>query len=844
MRTTVSDLLSKPRARAGGSGGLLGALTLVLLLATGLRAATPPELVPMPRQVAWSAEPPALLEPKGVALVLGAQASAPERHAAGLLQEFVLKRFGRDWPICREGQEPPAAQTLVVLGQPSTCGLLERLCRQPGLPAGPAAPGSDGYLLFCATNDHRLIIAIDGASARGVEYGQDTFAQMLRSAGGKLSWVRAIIHDAPAVPWRGRPQTSVGHYLRPGELDLYLRSRINFIDLRGGTYAFEPGARLDRQEIAQVVQAAHERGLIVYATVNCGVPARDYERVLGTYRELLQLGADGLWLSFDDKGPGENPVGLAQQVVELGRRHGLSAHLLAITPPKGSYQRITTEFNRKLMAVPGMDQALWFWTCPPSPQALQAARALGLKARPGWWHNWPRLSTQRAYLGVPPLSLGWSAPDDDALAAGADCLDAVMPWGGNGLGQYYVVPVIGWWGWNPRAQDSARTRHRIDSLVFGEAQADAAFQFDTGLQQLSGLLHYPRKLSDQLPFCPPRLRNAADHQAAGALVLQMRSLLEDLTRTAPGQGLLPPTELQSGYLGPMRRELDTDQAAMDLIYPEDWWPDHQRQVLDTLYAGDTAAVDRLCASVRPRVAGQLSRIQEALPSFPHLHSYVEWWRERAGLEAAGWQALLQARHQALAARVRQYSRQGVNPETMLAGLRSPPLDWGIGRWQQQNRLLATVLPSANEWFWGDWLAGLYRHKDLQAAVFAASRKAPGTPGEYAELRAVLPLSGRRDRLGLLLFAGSANKDLFSNTFSQYRWAGYRFLQVLWQDKLLWETDLGLLPDKGQWFLLRLPPLPENLNRLPLRLRVQDRKLSLNNYTIAFLGPLRLLQLPD
>jgi len=45
---------------------------------------------------------------------------------------------------------------------------------------------------------------------------------------------------------------------------------------------------------------------VVYGTVNCGVPAAQQDKVLGTFRELLALGADGLWMSFDDKGPGED----------------------------------------------------------------------------------------------------------------------------------------------------------------------------------------------------------------------------------------------------------------------------------------------------------------------------------------------------------------------------------------------------------------------------------------------------------------------------------------------------------------------------------------------------------
>jgi len=117
-------------------------------------------------------------------------------------------------------------------------------------------------------------------------------------------------------------------------------------------------------------------------------------------------------------------------------------------------------------------------------------------------------------------------------------------------------------------------------------------------------------------------------------------------------------------------------------------------------------------------------------------------------------------------------------------------------------------------------------------------------GEYAELQAVVPVSGQRHRLGLLLFASSTNKDLFSNTMVPFRWADYRFIQVIWEDQVLWEADLGRIPGKGDWFLVRLPRLPEDVKELKLRIRVEDRRTSMNNYTICYFGPIRLLELPE
>jgi len=823
---------------------LSSTLVLTLLGGSNLPAETP-ILVPAPREVKWSSASPVSLAPGTVAIVVGKQATDPEKEAARLLKEYVEKRFGQQWPVVAEGEEQSNQQTLIILGQRVTCQLLDALCQQHAVDLSAESPGHDGYVIQPIKEGDRLMVLVGGSNARAVEYGQDTLCQMLRASGKNLTFVQGTIRDAPVIPWRGRPQTHTDKYLEPGELDLYVLSRINFIDLRSGIYAYQPGERLDKAVIAGAVKDAHKRGIIVYATVNCGVRRNQYDNVMKTYNELLALGADGLWLSFDDKGPGEDPVALTERVLKLGREHNMKDHLIATTPPKGSYPKIVTDFNRKMMAIPGMQKALWFWTAVPSKEALAEARSIGLKVKPSWWHNWPRFETSQSYTGIPAMSDGWSAPDYGVLAAGGDCLEAVMPWGGNALGQHFVVPVIGWWGWNPQGHDWEAVRHRIDEIVFGPDQAVAAMKFDEKLQQLFELFRYSYKSTDNMPFCPPRLKKPTDKRASNALIAELTSLLDRIARNSPKQTLLPEAELQSDYLERMEQELETHRVAVNLEYPEDWWPDYQRKILDALYAGDNARVDTLASAVRERVFREVDKIAESLPNYRHVNSYTGWWHKRASLDAQGWKALTEARQEALAARVANYSRTICNDTVMMEWLRTPPLEWGIGRWQVSNRLLATVLPSPDEQFWGGWIAGTHSRDGIDAAVFTADRVLrPGDFGEYAELPANVPVSGNRDRLGVLLFVSSANKDLFSNTMIKYRWAGYRFIELLWEDKVLWEADLGQIPERGSWFMVRLPRIPDDVKELKLRVRTEDRKLSMNNYTIAYVSPLRLMELPE
>ena len=252
------------------------------------------------------------MQPASAVIVIPARLSSTRLPRKMLLAETGRTLIEHTWRAALGSRR--AARVVVALGQAATNPLVAAWCRAEGVTPGAANPGADGYLIGEGRDRDRRLICVAGADARGVAYGQDTLAQMLHADGARLLWRPGRVRDAPAVPWRGRPQTQVRHYLRPGELDLYVTSRVNFIDLRGGIYAFEPGDKLDAAEIRAAVTEAHRRGLVVFATVNCGIPRTAHAAALATFRELLELGADGVWLSFDDKGPGEAPA-------EIGRAH-------------------------------------------------------------------------------------------------------------------------------------------------------------------------------------------------------------------------------------------------------------------------------------------------------------------------------------------------------------------------------------------------------------------------------------------------------------------------------------------------------------------------------------------
>jgi hypothetical protein len=632
------------------------------------------------------------------------------------------------------------------------------------------------------------------------------------------------------------------NYLRPGDLDCYMQSRINFIDLRNNIYAFEPGAELDKDNISKVIKEAHRRGLIIYGTVNCGVGKHEYPKVIKTFKEFITLGVNGLWLSFDDKGPGETPELIVQNVLDLGRQHGITGNQIAIAPPKGSYQDIITDFNRHIMAIPGMENALWFWTRWPSQRSLNEARSMGLKCKPAWWHNWPRLYTPHSYIEPPSMAVGWHAPGYQMLAHAGKYIYAVMPWGGNAWGQYYIIPVIGWWAWNPEGHDWKSTRCRIYNIVFGPQQIKTATNFDDTLVETKSLLRYSPRPDKWLPQCPVRLAAPLDRQKVLALVEKMRACLADLQKKAPTETMLETEQLETLYLERMSKELQTIKTAAQMPYPEYWWETHQRNVLTAIYDGNLAKADELILAVRNQLLTDLNKISEEGKHLRRLDQYVSWWKQRARLDARGFQSMLADRRKELARRVWDYDYHVATTQSMLEPLKNPPLDWGSGRWQAGNRVLATVLPTEREFAWGNWIGGLYRSEKIEVAVFAARRKNQAMPGEFSELEVELPVSlAKNNRLALLLFINYANKDAIGGQHTTARWAGYRFLELLWKDKLLWDADLGLPRDKGEWFMVDLPEILEDMETLKLRLRVIDRKMSTVNHTIVFVGPLRLIE---
>lgn len=819
---------------------LAGCLTAGTLMAAD---APPVNLMPEVSEVQWG-ESIAVQTP-GV-VVLSEQAGPAEREAARMLTLYVERRFGQQWPIHASKGDPSDTLLRVYLGQRKTFPTLDKLCSEQKI---SVPTQEDGYALKVWSQGDNITAVVAGMNDRGVIYGQDTLFQLFTKKSDKLTVQAATIRDWPTIPLRGRPHPHYQYFFKPEIFDCVMTSRFNFIDVRDGIYAFEPGAKLKRDEIGPVITKARNLGLRVYAAVNCGIPLDQQDAAMGTFKEFVDLGCNGLWASFDDRGAGADPRKMVARIIALGKKHGITGDAIATTPPKGDYQVIKTKFNREVVAVPGMEQAVWYWTSIPCAQDAADGEEIGLRVKPSWWHNWPRFHSPALHLGkgqgyMPVISLasGWNHPNDRELTVMGRYVHAIMPWDGWMQRQHYLISVLGWWSWRPEKHDFQAVRRRIYDMVFGPGQVETAIAFDDTLDRLRGRFQFWSTHTDFAPQCPARLKTLEDRDRNLADLRALQDMLASLQQKAKLTSLLDQKLLDQDYLEPMAREIKTGLAVTKAPYPEYWYPEHQSKVLRAIYGGDIAKAEHLNSSVRERIINDVAQVEEMLDNPSMTGKYADWWRARANATFTDWKELIAKRQSALMERVAIYDKTRTRFNAMLGDLDDPPVQVGTGPWERHNHLLAMVLPEPHETFWGDWIGGIVERSGLKVACFALEKHLRVNANTFTELPVNIPISGQRDRLALLIYLADTNKEKFGLGYAKWRWSGYRTIFLKWGEQDLWQADLGIPRISGEWYVVPLPELPSELEILPLRLRVEDYFPAKNNLEIVYVGPIHLVEL--
>lgn len=610
--------------------------TIVIgLLALVVRARAEIPLVPVPKVYRetggrWKLQPPQL-----AAIVLGDKASEPEKYAAERLQAALRQKTAGDYLVCSESQIPPQATQLFLLGQASTHGLLDRLCRKRQLDLSETSPGHDGFLLEMIEEDSRQVVLIGGGNPRGVIYGQATFLNLLEKQGTTRGFCRVSVRDWPSIKWRAFTQNCLDAYLETGRLDRYVDARLNFIELRDGPppgrgqFGVPPDYQLDQDRCKTLLREAHRRGFFVYGVVFCGVQPQKHDATFKQFQVLSDLGVDGLYVSFDDPGGGVGQDKLVTRVVEFARSHGYTGHRLAMLPPSPDYQHVDTPFNRKLASVPGFNDATWFFTSVPCAADAEAAKRIGLQKPHGWWHNWPiaqqgGFSLTPRYLPLLKLENGWGKPTYTKLQNAAQVIDSANVWV-RGMDEY-LNQAFGIWAWAPETHHWPATQQFVYARVFGPSLVETARQFDTRLQELLRLMKWEGPGDWNVWVI--RLADVGQRPKARQLLQELEASLEILEARAPAETSLAAERLQSRFLVPMRETVRCGRLMAELEFPDYTLSREtiRQKVKDLVAAGKEDEARQYLAQVRDSVAPLLEKITVELGSLRQTQLYVAEWQ--------------------------------------------------------------------------------------------------------------------------------------------------------------------------------------------------------------------------
>lgn len=843
---------------------LLVVLSISSLAMGQPQAACP--IVPLPKVYRETGRSVQLLGPEAVAIVVGHRATEPERYAAEQFQTRLERRFKRRLPIVGEQAVGAGVRQIFLLGQRNSNDWLDRLCGANKIALSATTPGENGFVLEVVDDGSREVVLLGGSDGPGVIFGQNALFDLVRWKGDAVELPAVSLRDWPSIRWRGRAHWRMRVHLAPGAFDSYARYRLNFTDVRDADtpdgYAamgFPPGFKIRVSDTKRVLDEAHRRGMFVYGTVACGVKSSQYEAAVGTFQALIALGVDGVWISLDDAGAGEDSPVIIRRVLALAMQHGMTGRRVAVTQPAGDYNQIDTPFNRLSAAIPEYASAQWFFTRPPCQEDFDATRKLGLKLMPAWWHNLfsiqggflhnasacqsLRADGKPAYLDMQPLSSGWGRPRYEQLSNAAKHTDTVMLWAlYDGWPEEYEVGAMGIWAWNPAAHDWTAARKAVYRDVYGPSAVDSALAFDNKLAMLKTMFEMPVRHYQPNKGWPPRLKRVSERPKAVALLDELEPLARTIRAQAMKETAIDQDRLVSVYLEPMQATLQYARKMALLDYPE-YCVDSSLvdRVCELCDEGKTAEAERLEAEVRPRVLQQLAQARDDLRGLKGIEEYVAFWNNQVGGKESLAKAALQRRASMNAAfntMVKTgFSRCLVNQRldpagyaTWLDRLSSPPPGQAVAEIPGSQ-----WLSRPSRWR-GAWCTGPLDWQGNRLTVLAFPRLVASKSEDYAEVCTETAVPKFQGRLRLHLFV--------NDTKIAPLYPKYRFHELRVNDRMVWQEDISGSRENNEWISVDVTEAAKTSTTLAIRFRVIDRRAVGCFGSVTFLGPLRLIASMD
>ncbi|HUT26006.1 MAG TPA: discoidin domain-containing protein [Sumerlaeia bacterium] len=634
-------------------------VTLVLLLMTMNLAGAPPEkpgtgigcpIIPIPKDYRDTGAALRLADPGAAAIVIGANAEEPEKYAAERFQFQVKRRTGLELPILTETGLRPEVKQVFLLGQRASSALVDEICERHKIDLAVGPEGHDGYVIEFLKKDAagRRVILVGGANARGVLYGQYSLYDLLRKNGkGDPILPVVSVRDWSTIKWRSWWWADPQHELRPGLLDAYARARINQTQLAAPSDLRLPVSEAEKMALyADAVREFHRRGIFIYGMVGCAIGLDEHDAALKTCQQFIDMGLDGLYMRFDDAGPGADPIKLVSSIMELGARNGMTGERIAYLPPIGSYENADSSFNKKMLAVEGIRDIQWFLTTVPSARLGESIGRLNLSIKPGWWHNWPMThigfpidrkgETWRSYYYrvLLPLKHGWGDPDFDEIRDADKYINvASVPIRPK---PEYLTAELGHWAWDPERFDWEAFRLATYGYVFGRNQAEAVRDMDDAIAELRNLFRDRwRDWYDHVWA----LIDRDDKDKALALVDRAEARYVELMQHALADTSLDPLRCFDGYLEPMRAMLHFARVQSAIGFPEyvvapkvKDRAETSEQILatrmsDWMLNGESDKAKAYLAEIAEEMTPLFAPFEQALEKSIFAKEYCDYWRE-------------------------------------------------------------------------------------------------------------------------------------------------------------------------------------------------------------------------
>ncbi|MDO5567285.1 MAG: hypothetical protein Q4G59_11560, partial [Planctomycetia bacterium] len=576
----------------------------------------------------------------------------------------IKLRFGITFSIItsKQAQGKPVQ---IVLGLPGQNTKLDSLLNVAKLTVNAKSPGFNGYVIMFVKQNASRYIVLAGSDVNGVIFGQESLFDMLKRDKNNQNNIvvdTATIRDWPSIPWRGRPHSVLAHHLRNGELDGYIRARLNYSDVRDdpkvpASLAFDarkasmglpPGEPMDTELLSKMISESHRRGIFIYGTVSCSVTMDKFDVLTKTYDELLKLGVDGLWISMDDTGGGDNPVELIRKIVAYCKAHNITGRRIAFTPPPAEYQCIDKPLNREMAKVQGFDDITWFFTRVPCKADLAMAREIGIKSKPAWWYNYVEtgkydgkcgflhtsylLTTLRkdgrpGYMDLQPLRWGWGFPEYEKIRDAADNTDQVHMWGlCGGWPTEYALANIGLWAWDPQTFDWEKFRRSVYRYVYGDSLVETMCQFDTKLDELK---QYYQLASSGWRYNPAeqwtRLKDVKDRPEVLRRVRELIAMANKISAEAVKESALDRDRLEYQYLEPMRTSLVFAEKYATFDYLDYDYGTLSQKLDELFFEGKNAEAQQLHAKAIPVIRENLVRFEKTFADLKGVDLYKAKW---------------------------------------------------------------------------------------------------------------------------------------------------------------------------------------------------------------------------